>query len=100
MYSVYILYSKAFDKYYIGHTNNVHKRLEEHNSVDNKSYTSKYQPWIVVCSFYAGEKRGTAMKIESFIKKQKSKLFIQKVIQDPYMIKFIAQLVRVPKSRD
>ena len=46
-YTVYVLYSYEFDKYYTGQTNNVKRRLEEHNS-DKTGYTKSYQPWILV----------------------------------------------------
>ena len=32
MYSVYILYSESADKYYIGHTENIDKRIHQHNN--------------------------------------------------------------------
>ncbi|NOX85522.1 MAG: GIY-YIG nuclease family protein [Chlorobi bacterium] len=97
---VYILQSEKFGNYYVGHTDNVEKRVKEHNSIDNKSYTSRYQPWILKRSFFVGNDRGVAMRIERFIKKQKSRKFIEKVIEDPYQIDFIVQLVRVPRPRD
>ena len=100
VYNVYILYSEKSDIYYVGHTENVSKRLLEHNDLLSKSFTSKHQPWILKSSFVTGNDRGTAMKIESFIKKQKSKKFIEKVINDPMDIDFITQLVRVPRPRD
>ncbi|MCB8994752.1 MAG: GIY-YIG nuclease family protein [Bacteroidales bacterium] len=31
MFYIYILYSAKYDKYYVGHTDNVPRRLEEHN---------------------------------------------------------------------
>jgi putative endonuclease len=100
VYSVYILYSKRSDIYYVGHTENVNKRLLEHNDFQSASFTSKHQPWVLKSSFVAGNDRGIAMKIERFIKKQKSKAFIEKVISNPMDINFIAQLVRVPRPRD
>jgi len=99
-YYVYILYSKASDIYYVGQTNDVHKRLEQHNDPESHSYTSKHQPWILMKKIEVGESRGNAMKIEKFIKKQKSRTFIERVIQDPLQFDFIAQLVRVPRTRD
>ena len=48
MYTVYILKSKIFDRYYIGHTKNLENRLKRHNSGYVRS-TKAYRPWIVVC---------------------------------------------------
>ncbi|MBK9042561.1 MAG: GIY-YIG nuclease family protein [Saprospiraceae bacterium] len=46
-YFVYILYSKTFDVYYKGITQNIEKRFSEHN--ENKSrYTAGKGPWVLV----------------------------------------------------
>ena len=44
MYYVYILKSKIRKLLYIGFTNNLNKRLEEHNQ-GNFFTTKKYRPW-------------------------------------------------------
>ena len=46
-YTVYVLYSYEFDKYYTGQTNNVKRRLEEHNRGENFS-TSWRGPFKLV----------------------------------------------------
>ena len=67
MFSVYILYSIAFQKSYVGQTNDLQKRLLEHNAIDNKGFTSKYKPWILVYSENF-ENRADAMKSEKYFK--------------------------------
>ena len=99
-YYVYILYSEKSDKYYVGQTDNVERRLIEHNEQEKVSYTSKHRPWRLCASFFAGNTRGEAMKVEKFIKRQKSRKFIEKVIEAAPNSKQIAQLVGVPMSRD
>jgi len=47
MYKAYILYSEQFDRYYIGHTDNLENRLNRHNKGYVKS-TKPYRPWKVV----------------------------------------------------
>lgn len=47
MWKVYILRSEKFRKFYIGCTNNLERRIKEHNSGYNKS-TCKYIPFQVV----------------------------------------------------
>ena len=100
MFYIYILYSETSAIYYVGYTNDVDRRLKEHNSPENNSFTGKHQPWTLKRAFVTGTSRSKAMKIEKFIKRQKSKVFIEKVIDNPISIDFIAQLVRVPRPRD
>ncbi|MEL6976301.1 MAG: GIY-YIG nuclease family protein [Bacteroidota bacterium] len=47
MYVVYVLYSKDFDRYYVGMTTNLVRRLQEHNTGRTKS-TKAYMPWHIV----------------------------------------------------
>ena len=47
MYFTYILKSRNFDHFYIGHTADLGKRLSEHNSSRVKS-TKKYLPWEII----------------------------------------------------
>ncbi len=47
MYFIYILKSLASDRYYIGHTSELDKRLKEHNRGKTRS-TKCYVPWRVV----------------------------------------------------
>ncbi|MBK8699084.1 MAG: GIY-YIG nuclease family protein [Saprospiraceae bacterium] len=48
---VYVLYSQEYDKYYIGHTQKLAQRLIQHNALSNKTYTSRYRPWSLLCQF-------------------------------------------------
>ncbi len=100
MFYIYILYSKAFDKYYVGYTNDLERRVVEHNSNPRMTFTHKYRPWELVSLFEVGENRGIAMKIERFIKQQKSRDFIIKLIETDNFDGLLSQLVRVPKLRD
>ncbi len=47
MYIVYVLYSDDFTRFYVGMTNNLERRLYEHNSRQNRS-TKAYVPWRVI----------------------------------------------------
>ena len=68
MYWVYILKSIKANRYYIGHTNNLVKRLNEHNSGKTKS-TKGYVPWVIAHT----EKFAT--KSEAFRREQEIKSF-------------------------
>ena len=93
-FSIYILYSEKADRYYVGQTSNLNKRLFDHNHpVVNSKYTSKYIPWKLCFSVYVSEERGDAVKVEQFIKKQKSRLFLQKIIQSGSDPSFIQKMI-------
>ena len=101
MFYVYIIYSKAFDKYYIGSSSDPWKRIETHNGSKSNTYTSKYRPWELAVVFEAGKTRSEAEKVEKFIKNQKSKTLILKLINPEFQPNGkLSQLVRVPHVRD
>ncbi|HXL57622.1 MAG TPA: GIY-YIG nuclease family protein [Chitinophagaceae bacterium] len=75
---VYILYSATTNRYYIGSCEEVETRLQQHNSGRNLS--TKYGiPWELK-KMEVFITRSEAFQSESFIKKMKSKAFIEKVI--------------------
>ena len=47
MHYVYVLYSLNFQRYYVGMTTNLNRRLFEHNNGKTQS-TSPYKPWKIV----------------------------------------------------
>ena len=101
-YYIYILYSASADKYYVGYTTDYFKRLEDHNNQEFFStYTSKHRPWILVAVFLVGTDESTAMRMERFIKKQKNRRLIEKLVDPEFMLLGeLSQLVRVPHLRD
>jgi putative endonuclease len=100
MYYIYILYSESSDLYYVGYTSNYERRIFEHNTSERDTYTSKHRPWTLKAVFECGAEEGEAMKLEKFIKKQKSRKFIEMLVGDKNLSGRLAQLVRVPKLRD
>ena len=54
----------------------------------------------MVANFFASDNRSDAMKIEKYLKKQKSRGFIEEVIEHQEDEVWIAQLVRAPINRD
>lgn len=75
---VYILKSLKNDRYYIGSTNNIFRRLTEHNSSKCK-YTSESGPWEIVFS-QEFETIKLARHIEYMLKKLKSKKVVEMII--------------------
>ena len=55
MYKIYIIKSKVDNSFYIGYTNNLDRRLEEHNSGKTR-YSSKKCPWELVYTEEFSEK--------------------------------------------
>ena len=74
MFTVYILYSNSLDKYYVGYTNDLERRLSEHNRKKGK-FTDGGIPWSLVLQ-EKYELKSEAMKREKFIKSQKSRQYI------------------------
>ena len=100
LYYIYILRSQSADKYYVGYTDNVERRLTEHNTSPRTTFTSKYRPWIICCCFEISPSRAEDMRAEKYIKRQKSRVFLKKLIENETERNRIAQLVRVPIHRD
>ena len=95
MFYVYILYSERFDKFHIGHTDNLENRLWSHNNTERNTFTSKYRTWKIVASFEVTKNRADAMQIEKRLKQMKSKIILKRIVDGVYP-DFLAQLVRVP----
>ena len=73
---VYIVYSTAFDKFYIGSTTDLEARLMQHNSsFYPHSYTAKTNDWEL---FYAlpCESLTQSIKIEKHLKLMKSRKYL------------------------
>jgi len=101
MFQIYILYSESADKYYIGHTDDVPRRIEEHNTVEKNTYTSHYRPWVLKVSFDVSESRGEARRVENYLKKLKSRKVIEKLIEHPEEFNIVVSRVRaIPTRRD
>jgi putative endonuclease len=81
MFYVYILHSDTSDIFYVGHTDDVERRLDEHNELSETGFTSKHRPWILAAALPVGESRTLAIKIEKHIKRQKSRTYIQQIVE-------------------
>ncbi|MEH6406132.1 MAG: GIY-YIG nuclease family protein [Leeuwenhoekiella sp.] len=92
MNSVYILYSKKLDSFYIGETENLAERIDQHNSgFYNKAYTKKANDWELFYTF-TSESKSQALKIERHIKKMKSKIYIWNLKKYPEMTEKLKKL--------
>jgi putative endonuclease len=64
----YIAYNSKYDKFYIGQTNNLDKRMVEHNLMVS-NYTSKYDGKWNIIYYETFSSRSDTMKREKFLKK-------------------------------
>ncbi len=64
------------------------------------TYTAKHRPWELIAVFQVIEGPKSVDYLERFIKKQKSKSLIEKLIDPAFVPEgVLAQLVRVPHVR-
>ncbi len=76
---VYILESETDGTYYVGASEDPWKRLEKHN-LPHKGFTGSKRPWKIVYLEKFPDRSG-ALRREKFIKAQKSRVFIQGLIE-------------------
>lgn len=81
MWYLYVLYNKEINRYYVGCSNNINRRLGEHNqNIRKKRYTEKQQgKWALVYK-EVYETLKESRRRESQIKKQKSRKYIENLI--------------------
>jgi putative endonuclease len=93
MYFLYILRSQKTGKFYVGITTDINRRMSEHNgskqhlsrnsgnlsrSLGKKNtFTSKHRPWELMALYQISTDVTLAVKIEKYIKQQKSVRIIE-----------------------
>ncbi|MCK4968596.1 MAG: GIY-YIG nuclease family protein [Candidatus Aenigmarchaeota archaeon] len=80
MYFVYVLYSKSIDKFYIGFTNNLKRRVSEHKS--KNVYTSKRMPGCKLVYYEASLFKKDAQRREKQLKTGFGRSYLRKRIKD------------------
>ena len=81
-YFLYILYSSRIDRYYLGSSANPENRLWFHNHT-NQGWTLRGQPWTLVFS-KAFPTKAEAQRWERWIKRQKNRLLVKKIIHGEF----------------
>ena len=77
MYYVYSIRSENnTDKYYVGLTTDVERRLFEHNT-GKSIHTNKFRPWKIV-SYTAFVDKSRAEKFEAYLKTSSGRAFAKK----------------------
>ena len=80
MFTVYVLYSKKYNRIYIGYTSNMEQRLLSHNELSTKGYTTRFRPWIVTFT-EDYETKSEAMAREKQLKGGQGRAYIWKEIE-------------------
>ncbi|PIW69267.1 MAG: endonuclease [Ignavibacteriales bacterium CG12_big_fil_rev_8_21_14_0_65_30_8] len=78
MYFVYVLKSINHNKTYVGYTNNLNRRIDEHNKGKSK-FTRTYKPWGLI---YKEEYPtiSEAKKREKYLKSSAGRIYLKKII--------------------
>jgi putative endonuclease len=89
-YGVYILFSKKYNRLYIGYSEAIVERFYSHNSIAKKGYTIRYRPWkLIHCEFFSSKKE--ALNREKELKGGKGREWIRnKLIPQMIQIGFIS----------
>lgn len=75
MWYVYILESESHPgKFYTGFTEDLKRRLSEHNAPANTGHTAKYRPWKLN-AYFAFCDKSVAQKFETYLKTQAGRRF-------------------------
>jgi putative endonuclease len=77
-YYVYVLYSMAHGRYYIGSSADPQKRLQSHNDHRNKGWTKRYAPWVIIYTEKFDAKYDALLK-EKWLKSGIGREFIIKI---------------------
>ena len=78
MYIVYVLKSEIARKSYVGITDNLQRRIEQHNS-GNSFYSRRYMPWKVVYTEKV-EDRKVASKREKYFKTAAGRRYLKRFV--------------------
>jgi putative endonuclease len=76
---VYILYSKKFNKTYVGFTSNLIGRIKSHNELGN-DWTKSFRPWKVAY-IEVFENKTDAIKKEKYFKTGRGRIEKDRIIQ-------------------
>jgi predicted GIY-YIG superfamily endonuclease len=78
MHYVYILRSeKSTDRFYIGYTENLDRRLFEHLNAPSDAYTRRYAPWKLETYVVFKDKK-LAVEFEAYLKSHSGRAFLRR----------------------
>lgn len=80
MFFVYILKSQVANKSYVGHTDDLGRRIKEHNS-GKHFYTKRHLPWEIIYN-EKFENADEARKREKYLKITNGRRFMKKIFEN------------------
>lgn len=82
MYTVYVLYNKQAHRTYTGQTENLERRLVQHNEHTFNSFTARYRgEWVLIYQESVAT-RSEALKREKQLKSGNGRAFIRQFIRE------------------
>jgi len=81
MWYVYILYSVSGGRSYVGYTNDVERRLHEHNVSERRGFTLRYRPWTLI-RVEPYDTAALARERERFLKTGRGREEVKRYIDD------------------
>ena len=81
MFCVYILYSPSSGKTYTGYTNDIERRLTEHNVTEATGFTLRYRPWELIHTIWY-ESKPEAMNLEKFFKTGQGREQVKAIVKE------------------
>ena len=79
MFKVYVLYSKSYNKIYIGFTSNLEERIKSHNELSTKGWTIRFRPWDIILTEIFDNK-ADAMRREKQLKTAQGREWVWQLI--------------------
>ena len=65
MWHVYVLYSMTGNKSYVGYTNDIERRIFEHNVSEVRGFTLRSRPWILIHTEPYSDKGSAIARMEN-----------------------------------
>ena len=94
MHFIYIIYTNAFDKFYVGESIDPIIRVSQHNDGFYKGSSTFYtKDWELKLVLSVRSKEH-AIKIERYIKSMKSKAFLIKLVSDDVFLQEFKRIVK------
>lgn len=81
---VYVLLSQSDGNFYIGFTQDIHKRLEQHNRGENKSTAPRTPFKLIYFEYHLS--REDALRRESYFKTSSGKRSLKQMIRDSLLV--------------